>query len=279
MMSRLPSWFRSSDEDESVPVVLASYIVDDCQLRLVGEAVISRKAEGMNIMNICQSLHICTSGRQQRSLRIPTPIIQVLNGSAMGMFQSFSSWQILSVLGVGQRFLNLGLNPSLGNGVACTVQCVCDDSFRANAVVFREIRKRVVAQTDCRHMAINLKCNVHLGNLIRKSLVLAIPGYWTTVVRLGHLFELSRFRQQFAKMMSTIIAASFNWVPVASLSIEMKNWYNQSLTALDLWKDEPGQKASKRYIDMMALIVPCLKIKDISSLLVTFYQTWKVSLL
>jgi hypothetical protein len=259
MMSRLPWWFRFSDEDESVSVALTSCVVDDCQLRLVGEVVVSKKAEGMNIMNICQSLHLLTSGGQHRSLRIPTPVIPVLNGSAMEMFQSFASWQVLSVLGVGKRFVNLGLNPSLGDGVASTVQCVCDDSFRANAVVFREIRKRVVAQTDCRHMAINFKCNIHLGNLIRKSLVLAIPGYWTTVVRLGHLFELSRFRQQFSKTMSSIIAASFNWVPVASFSTDMKTWYNQSLTALDLWKDEPGQKSSKRYNDLMALIVPCLR--------------------
>lgn len=159
------------------------------------------------------------------------------------------------MLGVGQRFLNLGFNPTAAESIPVIVQCITDDSFRANAVVFREIRRMVCVQQSPRHLAINLKCAIHLGNLIRKSLVLSINGYWTTVVRLGHLFELSKFRKSFVEAMRSVIQSSFSWVPVFALPAGMSSWSNQTLDLLGLWSDEPGSKASKRYSNLMSLIV------------------------
>jgi hypothetical protein len=162
------------------------------------------------------------------------------------------------VLGVGHRFLNLGLNPQVDQCIPLVVQCVCDDSFRANAVVFREIRKKVQEQAEVRHLALNMKCSIHLGNLIRKSLVLSIPGYWSTVVRLGHLFQLSRFRRRFKAAMNYVVETSFQWIPVFEFPNEITTWTNSRADALNLWTDEPGSKPSKRFLDLMALNAPSL---------------------
>jgi hypothetical protein len=161
---------------------------------------------------------------------------------------------IVKVLGVGERFLRLGLNPAAAQAIPVIVQCVTDDSFRANAVVFREIRGMISAQQSPRHLALNMKCAIHLGNLIRKSLVLSINGYWTTVVRLGHLFELSRFRRSFVEAMRSVIQSSFSWVPVFALPAGMPSWSNQTLELLGLWADEPGSKVTNRYSKLMNLI-------------------------
>ena len=138
------------------------------------------------------------------------------------------------------------------------IQSICDDSFRANAVVFRQIRQRIQSQSEIRHVALNTKCGIHLGNLIRKSLVLSVPGFWSTVVRLGHLFEVSRFRTRFKASMKMVLESCFEWVPVQQLPPESKNWAMQKMTLLSLWNDDPGARPSKRFLDLLRLNVRSL---------------------
>jgi hypothetical protein len=166
---------------------------------------------------------------------------------------------------VGQRFIRLGLNPDIGKHITAVVQVVVDDSFKANTVVFRSLRQRIQNQVTVQHLALNFKCGVHLGNLIRKSLVLSIPGFWSTVVRLGHLFSLCRFRRLFIQTMRSVIAANFAWVPVASLPANSVACNLNARNALNLWSDEPGDKPSKRFLDLMALLV-------LISILITTWQ-------
>ena len=156
---------------------------------------------------------------------------------------------------MGHRFLSLGLNPDVGKHITAVVQIVVDDSFKANAVVFRSLRRRILNQATVQHLALNLKCAMHLGNLVRKNLALSVPGYWSTVVRLGHLFDLGRFRRLFIQTMRSVVAASFAWVPVASLPADSSTCNLNSRNALHLWTDEPGDKVSKRFRDLMVLLV------------------------
>ena len=156
---------------------------------------------------------------------------------------------------MGHRFLSLGLNPDVGKHITAVVQIVVDDSFKANAVVFRSLRRRILNQATVQHLALNLKCAMHLGNLVRKNLALSVPGYWSTVVRLGHLFDLCRFRRLFIQTMRSVVAASFAWVPVASLPADSSTCNLNSRNALHLWTDEPGDKVSKRFRDLMVLLV------------------------
>ena len=105
-MRALPSWLSGGavahEETEANPsssdifMVASTYVVDDCQIKLVKDSSSSKKGEVMNIMNICQSVHILTKGGIRRSTRIPTPMIPVLGGSAVDMLRSFCSWQLFS---------------------------------------------------------------------------------------------------------------------------------------------------------------------------------------
>lgn len=108
LVRALPSWLSgvavAPEETEANPspsdifIVASTYVVDDCQIKLVKDSLrfSSKKGEVMNIMNICQSVHILTKGGTRRSTRIPTPMVPVLGGSAVDMLKSFCSWQLFS---------------------------------------------------------------------------------------------------------------------------------------------------------------------------------------
>jgi hypothetical protein len=162
------------------------------------------------------------------------------------------------VVGVGQRFVNLGLNAAVDTKIPIIVECLIDDSFKANSLVFKEIRRRIVAQDKVRHLALNVKCQIHLCNLIRKTLVLSTPGYWSSVVRLGHLFEVARFRRLFSLAMNGVIEANFCYIPVFALPSQASMWNCQARSKLNLWSDDPGSKPSKRYLELMSLLANIL---------------------
>ena len=106
MVRSLPKWLRGSagPDDEGVPVRIAvsTNVVDDCQLRLVSNATQSRKAEMMNIMNTCQAVYLLLTNGERRALRVLTPLSPVHGGGATELFQTFCSWQLLSVFGSDQ---------------------------------------------------------------------------------------------------------------------------------------------------------------------------------
>lgn len=156
---------------------------------------------------------------------------------------------------MGQRFLNLGLNPDAAQHIPAIVQVIVDDSFKANAVVFRAIRQRIQNQPVVKHLALNFKCSIHLANLVRKWLTLSVPGHWSTIVRLGHLFSVSRFRRLFTQTMRSVLAASFSWVPVAVLPPDACSWSIKARNSLRLWSDKAGDRPSKRFLELMALLV------------------------
>lgn len=166
---------------------------------------------------------------------------------------------------MGQRFLNLGLNPDATEHIPAIVQVIIDDSFKANTVVFRAIRQRIQNQPVVKHLALNFKCSIHLANLVRKSLMLSVPGHWSTVVRLGHLFSVSRFRRLFMQTMRSILAASFTWVPVAVLPPDACSWSFKAKDSLRLWSDRAGDRPSKRFLDLMALLVLSLAMRTAGS--------------
>ena len=99
LVRKLPKWLAGEAEDttNSTKLAVATYVVDDCQLKLVGDNDLTRKASVMNVMNICQTLHLCLHNGTRKSLRVPTPLSSVCGGTALEMLRSFSAWQVLSV--------------------------------------------------------------------------------------------------------------------------------------------------------------------------------------
>lgn len=67
-------------------------------------------------------------------------------------------------------------------------------------------------------------CALHQLSLARSPLLLGFNSYWTSVVRLSHLYENQLFRKQFEGALVHIICQSFVYVPVVELPTEHQTW-------------------------------------------------------
>ena len=105
------------------------------------------------------------------------------------------------------------------------------DALRANDAAFRR-EAFLLSQCNSGNIcALRLRCSVHQLSLIRKVAVLMIPKFWSTIVRLAHLFEILAFRKTFASSMYALICSCFVYIPLATESdmpAESKHWKSKA---------------------------------------------------
>lgn len=82
--------------------------------------------------------------------------------------------------------------------------------------------------------------------LIRKNLALRIPGYWSTLVRLGHLFESYSFRKKFYVAIAKLIKDNFDYMKVVELPAAAGDWRRDKITRLRLFSDTGGPSTITR---------------------------------
>ena len=73
-------------------------------------------------------------------------------------------------------------------------------------------------------LAMHVTCNIHKLSLVRKPLVLSVPHYWSSLVRLAHLFEARSFKQRFREALASTIIESFRRVEVQQLPPQVMQW-------------------------------------------------------
>ena len=85
-----------------------------------------------------------------------------------------------------------------------------DAAWRLERQLLKQRRLDEVDDACSRTLALRVKCMVHQINLIRKPCVLAVPHYWSTLVRLGHMFEQASFRKAIAASLLRVLQESFH---------------------------------------------------------------------
>lgn len=164
---------------------------------------------------------------------------------------------ITQAAGPGERLLNLGLNPDCSAAVPLSVMILCDDSLKANAAVFRELRNLIAAQASPpKHAALDFRCVLHSISLIRRTMILGFPDFWSNVVRLGHLFESSSYRRDFTSALKQVIASSFRRIPVHTMPEESEHWRRKRAAALKTLADVPSEKPSSRFLSLLRMEAP-----------------------
>ena len=133
------------------------------------------------------------------------------------------------------------MDPRCCDKIPFSVLILCDDSLRANTVVFNELRRLIGEQENVKHAVLNFKCGLHSVSLTRRPIALSIPNYWTTLVRLGHLFESGSYRFDFCKAMDEVIETSFRRVPVDSLPAKHQDWKDQRANVLNINRELSGK--------------------------------------
>ena len=70
----------------------------------------------------------------------------------------------------------------------------------------------------------HMHCLLHVVSLIRKPLVLGLPGFWTSLVRFSHLSRNFSWRRKFLTALAHVITQSFQCVFVPQLPQEVLDW-------------------------------------------------------
>jgi hypothetical protein len=168
------------------------------------------------------------------------PSIILKGSSADDMFAGFLSWMLFCCCGVGERLRNLGLSSKAFARVKLCATVFMGDALKANDTLFAKMRSWIVFQnrsksaTEPKQVALHLRCLVHQLNLVRRPLALCFDSYWTTQVRLGHLWESCNFKSAFRDSMVSVIAEAFDYFLVNQLPDDLIAWRRRAVQTLGL---------------------------------------------
>ena len=179
------------------------------------------------IMNSVQNLHIryekSTGGCL--SLRVPTPLVCLEQATATEIHKAFISIALVTARGVGDMLHACGIEKDVIDKTSQWKTFVfMGDALPANDASFRREAQLLSSSNKRNHLALRLKCGIHQIALVRKVAVLMVPKFWSTVVRMSHLFEVFSFRRSFAYTLASILCKSFVYIPVSTMPPGSSSW-------------------------------------------------------
>lgn len=210
--------------------LILTSVVHDAEL-LMHKASGDRRAK-VPTMNIIQHAYI-------RSLASPSLLsfqlhvaMQQLEGTkAPNLYNQWVASLLYFGGVVGVLFAYMGLLPEHIRCCQFVLHVCCTDALSTNI-------SKVNKAKECMHrmrvapgsedfpveLFLHILCFIHQWALMRKIVCLCIPGFWTNLVRLGHLFESATFRSKFSEAVIQVVAADFHWHRVAQLPPEVDQW-------------------------------------------------------
>lgn len=76
------------------------------------------------------------------------------------------------------------------------------------------------------------RCGLHQLAITRKHFTVHFPGFWRTIVRLGHLFEVRTFRLHVKNAILQVVMANFEHIRVSQLPADLVTWKQEKAAAL-----------------------------------------------
>ena len=249
-------------DDIRIHHVLTCSITDDTNMKLATVPAGSthwRLSRVVTVMNSTQQLVArfsrCDSDSDFKSFTVPTPQVSLQRASAACLTTEYTSRLLLFLGRVSQRFRISGITADLER-VPIQALVLSFDSLVTNMAMLKRMRaaqheKRVELQVKGVIAPIlAICCGIHQLALTRKSLVLRFGGVWTSIVRLGHLFEAHSFRRQFQAALLQVVVSSYSYVACSSLPRSAKQWRLQRLRKCNLLTDDPAYSSKRRQLHM-----------------------------
>ena len=188
--------------------VINTVIADDADTRLKGMGQDNRTVL-RTICDTVQSVHIRYE-KTIESMMVPTPMLVLAAPKTADIHAAATAHSLVCGAGVGRLLKSYGVPESVVQtghaGWRTTIQI--GDALKANMAAWRIERAHLQSQrvhSDARLLGLNFKCLVHTLNLIRKPMVLPIPGFWSTLVRFAHLMESYSFRTGFTAALLRVL--------------------------------------------------------------------------
>lgn len=214
-------------------------------------------------MNAVQSFTVCYScdddAEPQASaaqchhkfFTVHTPMVVLGKADQETLFAEFTSRLLVRLGVVGQRFQNFGTAAAMTKDVPIQLTTLCFDSLVTNVATLKKLRIEVHKkhENDGHHQifpVLAVKCLVHQLSLSRKCLLFGFESFWSSVVRLAHLMEVSSFRTPFRRAMLAVISQHFQYVPVAELPPSCQQRRERRNQLIGLIADKSSRHNKKR---------------------------------
>lgn len=187
--------------------VLHTCVCDDTNTKMRSSGL--GRSSVYTVCNTVECTHVRFKGGSWEALYIPTPVRVLRAGKAEYIHKAFTSWSTLSARGIGTIWHRLGLQRDAFSAVPWKTCVFIGDALRANDSAWRIERmhrlKAIQDNVSSACLGLRLKCCNHQLSLVRKPTVLSVKAFWTTLVRLGHLFEQSSFRRSLASAFVSLL--------------------------------------------------------------------------
>lgn len=263
------SWFKAwgravvsffNEKTDKINHCILVSVVDDTNMRLSeipDGAPQWRMARTVNVMNNVQNLVVNYDLEDahdpcHKHFAIHTPLACLAKSDRDGVSSEFAS-RLFCFLGrVSQRYRSWNVPSDLMSNVPLQAVVMVFDSLKTNVAMLKQFRQAVHMhhKGDLQQKPVcplfATFCLLHQVALARTPILFGFNNYWSTVVRLAHLFEGSNFRQQFRTALVSVICDSFSFVPVLSLPSAAHEWRRRRSQIFTCHCPQRGTAAPKR---------------------------------
>ena len=217
---------------------IVTAIVDDTNVRLSevpAGCSTWRMSRVVTVMNTVQKLVVShweatTASQEMKIFNVITPLV-VLPKADTKTLTAQLVLQLFSFLGmVSMRYKDL-VPERLFSDVQIQGTILSLDSLKANVSMLKHFRAAVNShckKSECRdtqiHPLLGILCMLHQLALARTPILLGFRGFWSSVVRLAHLFENHSFRRQFRLALLRVLCDNFTYVPVSEMPQGFAQW-------------------------------------------------------
>lgn len=205
----------SSGGQSSVQVVLNVCVMDDASNRLRGTTKVDHTNVVHAVMNTVQTLHIQYGSPDEetkrvtdfQSLLVPTPMCCLPSQKTHDLYAAYSAYMLLPSAGLGHALRALQCPEGICQESRWRVHVLVGDALPTNDSLFKLERRILVHHKEERRLAFRQKCLLHAICLVRRPAVLSVDGFWSTLVRLAHLFEQQSFKKKFSMAMIQVLSS------------------------------------------------------------------------
>lgn len=208
----ISSLFQSQ---KGIKHILHTCVCDDTSTRMKSGGL--GRSQVYTVCNTVECTYVRFQDNAWEALFIPTPVRVLNSGKATSIHKAFTAWTAVSASGLGSVWRRLGLENDVLAHSDWKVCAFIGDALKANDSAWRmegERRKRFIESQgpDKCCLGFRVRCCNHQLSLVRKPIALSVPHFWSTLVRLGHLFEMSSFRRSLATALVSMYHKDTNFI-------------------------------------------------------------------
>ena len=188
--------------------VLHCCVCDDTSTRLRQAGSASGTVH--TVCNTVEATLVRYADGESEILYIPTPVRVLDSGRADAIRDALQTWSLVTANGFGAMWSKFGLPANTGMNAKWRTFVFVGDALKANDAAWA-YETQVKNRTS---LGVRIKCANHQLSLVRRPAVLSVERFWSTLVRLGHLYENSSFRKALARSLVKLLHEDGGFVRV-----------------------------------------------------------------